>query len=106
MTSSIEDIDDGNFEREVLTYKGLYLLDFGASWCPPCRALEPIIENIAREYQGKLRVGKVDIDSSPAVAARFGVRGAPTIILFRDGQEQGRRLGLANKQTLLALAGL
>lgn len=104
--SQIEAIDDANFEPRVRASKGLYLLDFGASWCPPCRALEPIIESIAAEYAGRLRVGKIDIDQSPAVAAQFGVRGAPTLVLFKDGQELGRRLGLTSKKNLLALAGL
>jgi thioredoxin 1 len=102
----VEHIDDLNFEREVLESSEPYLLDFSAQWCSPCRALDPIIESIAQEYQGKLRVGRLDIDSSPAVAARFGVRGAPTVLLFQRGQETGRRLGLTKKSALLALAGL
>ena len=103
---SLEHIDDLNFEREVLQSELPYLLDFGAAWCAPCKALEPILAGIAREYQGQLRVGKVDIDDSPAVAARYGVRGAPTVLVFRGGQEQGRRLGLTTKQNLLTLVGL
>jgi thioredoxin 1 len=103
MTSRIEDIDDLNFEREVLQSEAPYLLDFSAAWCAPCRALESILEAIASEQDGRLRVGKVDIDQSPAVAARFGVRGAPTLVLFRDGKEAARRLGLTSKPALLAL---
>jgi thioredoxin 1 len=105
MTRRIEHVDDLNFESTVLRSEQPYLLDFSATWCAPCRALEPILEAIAAEQQGSLRVGKLDIDDSPAVAARFGVRGAPTLILFRDGKEAARRLGLAGKATLLALIG-
>lgn len=100
---ALEPIDDLNFEREVLGSELPYLLDFGAVWCAPCNALEPILAEIAREHHGQLRVGKVDIDASPAVAARYGVRGAPTVLLFRGGQEQARRMGLTSKQNLLAL---
>ena len=106
MTSRIEHVDDLNFERVVLEAKEPYLLDFSATWCSPCRALEPILEAIASEQDGRLRVGKIDIDESPAVAARFGVRGAPTLILFRGGKEAARRLGLTSKAALLALSGL
>jgi thioredoxin 1 len=105
MTNRIEHIDDLNFEGAVLQSEEPYLLDFSATWCAPCRALEPILEALASEQAGRLRVGKVDIDVSPDVAARFGVRGAPTLILFRDGKEAARRLGRTSKATLLALIG-
>ncbi|HEX4354679.1 MAG TPA: thioredoxin domain-containing protein [Polyangiales bacterium] len=85
MTHSIEDISDLNFSDEVLASEEPYLLDFSAVWCPPCKALQPILEGVAAQCRGRLRVGKIDIDSSPVVAARFGVRGAPTLLLFRDG---------------------
>lgn len=101
----VEQVDDGSFERQVLGSGLLYLLDFSAVWCPPCRALEPILEAVARELQGRLRVGKIDIDTSPAVAARYGVRGAPTLLLFRDGKEVGRKLGLVSRSALLQLLG-
>jgi thioredoxin 1 len=106
MNTRIEHIDDLNFDAEVLGSTAPFLLDFSATWCPPCRALEPIIESIADEYQGRLRVGKIDMDSNPSVAARLGVRGAPTVILFRDGSEAARRLGLTSKRALLSMAGL
>jgi len=102
----MEHVDDRSFERQVLGSTEPYLLDFSAVWCPPCRALEPILEAIAEEQKGKLRVGKIDIDSSPEVAARYGVRGAPTVVLFKDGREAGRRLGLTSKRALLQLIGL
>ena len=104
MTTKLESIDDANFEQQVLGSELPYLVVFSATWCPPCRALEPILEAVASELQGKLRVGKLDIDSAPELAARYGVRGAPTVILFRDGQEAGRKLGLTQKRVILELA--
>jgi thioredoxin 1 len=104
MTSGLEAIDDMNFDTEVLGSKQPFLLDFSATWCGPCKALQPLLEALAQEQQGRLRIGKLDIDDSPAVAARLGVRGAPTLVLFRDGQELARKLGFANKQALQTLA--
>jgi thioredoxin 1 len=103
---TMEHITDHSFEAEVLGSSEPYLLDFSAVWCAPCRALDPILEEIAREQQGRLRVGKIDIDACPEVAARLGVRGAPTVVLFRGGREQGRLLGLTSKRRLLELAAL
>jgi thioredoxin 1 len=104
MSTKLEAINDLNFEQEVLRSELPYLIEFSAAWCAPCRALEPILETIAVELRGQLRVGKVDLDASPAVAARLGVRGAPTVIMFRDGKEIGRKLGLTQKRVLLELA--
>jgi thioredoxin 1 len=104
MTQKLETIDDASFDHQVLSSELPYLVEFSATWCPPCRALEPILEAVADELRGRLRVGKVDIDSSPEVAARYGVRGAPTVIMFRDGKETGRKLGLTQKRVILELA--
>jgi thioredoxin 1 len=104
MSKKLESIDDANFEREVLGSELPYLLEFSATWCAPCRALEPILEAVAEDLRGQLRVGKVDLDAAPQVAARYGVRGAPTVIVFRDGKEIGRKLGLTQKRVLLELA--
>lgn len=104
MSKKLEAIDDANFDSEVLRSTLPYLLEFSATWCAPCRALEPILEAVAEELRGQLRVGKVDIDTSPEVAARYGVRGAPTVIVFRDGKESGRKLGLTQRRVLLELA--
>ena len=106
MTSTLEAIDDANFEREVLGSSTPYLLTFSAAWCAPCRALQPILEELAREYRGQLRIGKLDIDESQIIAPQLGVRGAPTLILFQNGKVQARQLGLVPKRTLLKLLGL
>ena len=86
MTSALEHITDMNFDSEVLGSDQPFLLDFSAVWCAPCKALQPVVEKLAEDFRGQLRVGKIDIDDSPAVAARFGVRGAPTLVFFRNGQ--------------------
>lgn len=99
------EINDLNFETEVLQSKEPFLLDFSAVWCGPCKMLSPIVEKIADENQGKIRVGKVDIDDSPGVAAKFGIRGVPTIVIFKGGKEAGRHVGVTNKETLLKLVG-
>jgi thioredoxin 1 len=105
MGQVLEEINDLNFDQEVLGSDQPYLLDFSAVWCAPCKALQPIVEGVAKELAGKLRVGKIDMDASPGVAMRYSVRGAPTLILFRNGKEAGRKLGLTNRQGILQLAG-
>lgn len=106
MTKALEEITDLNFDAEVLGSDQPYLLDFSAVWCAPCRALQPIVEGLAKDYEGKLRVGKIDMDTAAEVATRLGVRGAPTLILFRNGKEVARKLGFTSRQGLLQLTGL
>ena len=102
---NVLEINDGNFENEVLKSKEPFLLDFSAVWCGPCKMLSPIVEKIADENMGKIKVGKLDIDDSPGVAAKFGIRGVPTIVVFKDGKEAARHVGVTNKETLLKLVG-
>jgi thioredoxin 1 len=101
--ANVLEINDLNFDAQVLQSKEPFLLDFTATWCGPCRMLAPIVERIADENVGALRVGKIDIDESPGVAARFGVRGAPTVVAFQGGREIGRHVGATSKERLLAL---
>jgi thioredoxin 1 len=75
-------------------------------WCGPCKALSPVVERLADEYKGKVRVGKLDIDDSPVVASKFGIRGVPTVLVFKEGKESGRHVGVTNKETLLKLLGV
>jgi thioredoxin 1 len=102
MTQSLPVIDQESFAAEVLGSREPFLLVFGAQWCAPCKALAPVVAEIAAEQAGRLRVGKLDTDDAPEIAARFGVRGVPTLILFRDGRELSRHLGAGNKRALLA----
>jgi thioredoxin len=96
-------VDATTFQAEVLESALPVLVDVGATWCPPCRALEPIVESVAAEYQGRLKVVAVNSDASPALCARYGLRANPTLILFNRGQEITRHVGLLNRQRLIAL---
>jgi thioredoxin 1 len=103
---NVLEINDLNFEGEVLKSSTPFLLDFGAVWCGPCKALNPIVEKLADEFKGKVKVGKLDIDDSPGVASKFGIRSVPTILVFKDGKESGRHVGMTNKETLVKLLGV
>ncbi len=92
-------ITDNNFE-ETLKKNKLVLVDFWANWCGPCRALAPTIEELAKEYNGKALVGKLDVDENPATAERFQVFSIPTMILFKDGTETERLVGLCSKSRI------
>src|SRR5260370_26655549 len=97
---------DLTFENEVLKSSLPFLLDFGAVWCGPCKVLAPIVDKLADDFKGKARVGKLDIDDSPATASKFGIRGVPTVLVFKDGKEAGRHVGVTSKETLAKLLGL
>jgi thioredoxin 1 len=103
---NVLEINDLNFDTEVLKSPVPFLLDFSAVWCGPCKVLGPVVEKLADEYQGKVRVGKLDIDDSPGVATKFGIRGVPTVLVFKEGKESGRHVGVTNKETLLKLVGV
>ena len=81
----IINLTEDNFDQGISA--GLTLVDFWAEWCAPCKALSPAIEQLAEEFPGKLTVAKVDIDSNPKIPGKFGIRGIPTVILFKDGQQ-------------------
>lgn len=98
------DIDDLTFDEQVLRSPVPFLLDVSATWCGPCKVLAPILEQVASELGPEVRVGKLDMDASPAVSARFRVRGAPTLLLFRGGEEVGRHLGALPRERLLRFA--
>jgi thioredoxin 1 len=101
--SAMVEVDDDTFEAEVLRAEGTVLVDCTAAWCAPCRALEPVLEQLADENRGTLKVAKVDVDRSPGVAKRFGIRGAPTLLVFRDGERRASHLGVTTKEKLLEL---
>ncbi len=96
MSDDIVEIDDDTFEREVLGSDRPVLVDFGATWCGPCKALFPVVERIAAKHRGALRVVTVDIDDAPRTARAFSIRSAPTLLLFADGKEVTRHVGVTN----------
>ncbi len=104
--ANVLEINDGNFETEVLKSDVPFLLDFSAVWCGPCKVLAPIVEKLADDMKGKIKVGKLDIDDSPGVASKFGIRGVPTVLIFKGGKESGRHVGVTNRDTLVKLLGV
>jgi thioredoxin 1 len=103
MAQGIQTVGDQNFDAEVVSSDVPVLVDFSAVWCGPCKALEPIVKEVATEFAGKLKVVKVDIDESPGIATRFGIRGVPTVIVVKGGREVKRQVGLVPKPKLVAL---
>jgi len=92
-------VTDSNFE-DTIKKNSIVFVDFWASWCGPCRALAPTIEELAKEFSGKILVGKLDVDENPATAERFQVFSIPTMILFKDGKEAERLVGLCPKNRI------
>ena len=102
-------ITNGNFKEEVLDSKEPVLVDFWAPWCGPCKMLAPFVESTAKKFEGKAKVGKINVDEEPALAMQFGVSGIPTLLVFKDGKEVNRSVGYIQENEiadLLASAGV
>ena len=99
----VQVFNDLNFDQEVLAAGVPVLVDFTATWCGPCKALAPIVDQLAEELDGKVKVGKLDVDESPATAGKYGVRGVPTVMVFKDGERSAQHVGLTTKNKLLDL---
>ncbi len=95
-------VSDETFENEVLQSSQPVLVDFYADWCGPCRAIAPIIEEIATELDGKLKVVKLDVDQNPKTAMQYGVQSIPTLLIFKNGKEVERLIGYMSKSKLLS----
>lgn len=90
-------ISDDNFENEVLKSDQPVLIDFWATWCGPCRMIAPIVEELASEYEGKVKIGKLDVDNNQQTAIKYGVRSIPTLLVFKNGQVKERIIGAVPK---------
>lgn len=103
MNDKIVVLNDQNWDQEVLQSKDPVLVDFWAEWCAPCRMIAPLVDALAEEYAGKVKVGKLDVDASPEVAGRYDIRSIPTLLVFRGGQVAEQRVGALPKAELARL---
>ena len=95
-----KEITDANFESDVLEAEKPILVDFWAEWCGPCRMIAPSVEAVAEEYSGKADVYKMNVDENPSIPQRFGIRGIPTLIVFKDGEEKERIVGAVTREAI------
>ncbi|MFI3220197.1 MAG: thioredoxin TrxA [Methylococcales bacterium] len=98
--SEVIHVSDSEFDSQVLKAQGSILVDFWAEWCGPCKMIAPILDEIANEYQGKLTVVKINIDENPATPQRYGVRGIPTLLIFKGGEVEATKVGALSKGQL------
>ena len=96
------EVNDGNFDEVVLKSDKPVIVDFWAEWCGPCRMIAPIIEDLSKEYSGRAVVTKCDVDNSPQVAAKFGIRNIPTILFFKDGKIADKQVGAVPKNNFVS----
>jgi thioredoxin 1 len=102
VSANIVHLTDGEFEEKVLKSPEPVLVDYWAEWCGPCKMIAPILDEIATDYAGKLIVAKLNIDDNPTTPQRFGVRGIPTLMLFKNGEVEGTKVGAMSKSQLTA----
>ncbi len=94
------EITDANFDAEVINSDKPVLIDFWAVWCGPCKLIAPVVEEVAKEYEGKFKVGKMDIDNNPNVAMKYGIRSIPTLLIFKDGKVVDQIVGAVPKNVI------
>jgi thioredoxin 1 len=101
MSQHIVHVSDASFDADVLNADIPVLVDFWAEWCGPCKMIAPVLDEIATEYAGKLKVCKVDVDANPEIPPKFGIRGIPTLILFKGGSAEATKVGALSKSQLI-----
>ncbi len=102
-SNGIRHITDDTFDPEVLRSDTPVLVDYWAEWCGPCKSIAPILDEVAREYQGRLKVAKINVDQNQLTPAKFGIRGIPTLMLFKNGNVEATRVGAPSKSQLTAV---
>ena len=102
MADKIVHITDDTFETEVLQSQTPVLVDYWAEWCGPCKMIAPVLEEIAREYNGRLKIAKLNIDENPSTPPKYGIRGIPTLMLFKNGSVEATKVGAVSKSQLSA----
>lgn len=100
MSANIINVTDSSFEADVLNSDVPVLVDFWAAWCGPCKMIAPVLEELANDYAGKIKIAKLNIDDNPATAPKYGIRSIPTLILFRNGQPEATKIGASGKSEL------
>ena len=102
MSEKIVHVTDDNFESEVLQSAEAVLVDYWAEWCGPCKMIAPVLDEIANEYEGWVKIAKLNIDENPNTPPRYGIRGIPTLMLFKDGEVEATKVGAVSKSQLTA----
>ena len=102
MSDKIVHLSDAGFERDVLESPKPVLVDYWAEWCGPCKMIAPILEDIAEEYDGRITIAKLNIDENPATPPKYGIRGIPTLMLFKNGSVEATKVGALSKSQLTA----
>lgn len=102
MSEHIHHVTDSSFEGEVLQSESPVLVDYWAEWCGPCKMIAPILDDVARDYSGKLKIAKLNIDENPDIPAKYGIRGIPTLMLFKGGNVEATKVGALSKSQLTA----
>jgi thioredoxin 1 len=101
-SDSIQRVTDDTFEPEVLKSETPVLVDYWAEWCGPCKSIAPILDEVAKEYEGRLKIAKINVDENQQTPAKFGIRGIPTLMLFKNGNVEATRVGALSKSQLTA----
>ncbi|HSG03061.1 MAG TPA: thioredoxin TrxA [Marinobacterium sp.] len=102
MSENIVNVSDASFEEDVLKAEGPVLVDYWAEWCGPCKMIAPVLEEIAKEYEGRVKVCKLNIDENNETPPKFGIRGIPTLMLFKGGNVEATKVGALSKSQLAA----
>ena len=100
MSDKIVHVSDATFDQEVLNSELPVLVDFWAEWCGPCKMIAPVLDELADQFDGKLKIAKVDVDANPDIPPKFGIRGIPTLIVFKDGNAEATKVGALSKTQL------